>query len=165
MAEAFKDADIVSQELGPFAAMEKSTNLYAEGAIARHQGWRRSCLPRTPKHKDWCCTEELMNTTKDGKALYPYCPPADINQRRLLQRTARSRFPCIRPLSYPLYQRGFLQAYIIAAQDPVLKPGRWKALRELMATVGSEKATFGDDIRFFSSMARQISPPAPHACH
>ena len=31
------------------------------------------------EHKDWQCTEELMKTTKDGKALYMHCLPADIS--------------------------------------------------------------------------------------
>lgn len=30
------------------------------------------------KHKDWECTEERMKLTKDGKALYMHCLPADI---------------------------------------------------------------------------------------
>ena len=41
--------------------------------------WRKSLLAQNAEHKDWCCTEELMNTTKDGKALYLHCLPADIN--------------------------------------------------------------------------------------
>ena len=29
-------------------------------------------------YKDWACTEEMMSLTKDGKALYLHCLPADI---------------------------------------------------------------------------------------
>ncbi|MEL5941026.1 knotted carbamoyltransferase YgeW, partial [Tetragenococcus halophilus] len=29
-------------------------------------------------HKDWACTEEMMELTKDGKALYMHPLPADI---------------------------------------------------------------------------------------
>ena len=36
-------------------------------------------LAQNAQHKDWCCTEELMKTTKDGKAMYLHCLPADIN--------------------------------------------------------------------------------------
>lgn len=30
-------------------------------------------------HRDWECSEELMATTRDGKALYMHCLPADIS--------------------------------------------------------------------------------------
>ena len=39
----------------------------------------KELLAQNAEHKDWCCTEELMKTTKDGKALYLHCLPADIN--------------------------------------------------------------------------------------
>ncbi len=38
----------------------------------------KRCLLNNAKFKDWTCTEELMATTKDGKALYMHCLPADI---------------------------------------------------------------------------------------
>ena len=49
MAEAFEGADIViPKSWAPFAAMEKRTNLYAEGDDAASPRSRRSCSPRTP---------------------------------------------------------------------------------------------------------------------
>ena len=49
MAEAFEGADIViPKSWAPFAAMEKRTNLYAEGDDAASLRSRRSCSPRTP---------------------------------------------------------------------------------------------------------------------
>ena len=80
MAEAFKDADIVyPKSWAPFAAMEKRTNLYAEGDHRRNrQALEKELLAQNAEHKDWACTEELMYTTKDGKALYLHCLPADI---------------------------------------------------------------------------------------
>ena len=80
MAEAFKDADIVyPKSWAPFAAMEKRTDLYAEGDQAGIDALEKELLAQNAEHKDWCCTEELMSTTKDGKALYLHCLPADIN--------------------------------------------------------------------------------------
>ena len=80
MAEAFKDADIVyPKSWAPFAAMEKRTNLYAEGDTDGIKALEKELLAQNADHKDWCCTEELMKTTKDGKALYLHCLPADIN--------------------------------------------------------------------------------------
>ena len=79
MAEAFKDADIVyPKSWAPFAAMEKRTNLYAEGDTDGIKALEKELLAQNAEHKDWCCTEELMKTTKDGKALYLHCLPADI---------------------------------------------------------------------------------------
>ena len=85
MAEAFKDADIVyPKSWAPFAAMEKRTNLYAEGDADGIKALEKELLAQNAEHKDWCCTEELMKTTKDGKALYLHCLPCR-HQRCLLQ--------------------------------------------------------------------------------
>ena len=79
MEEAFKDADIVyPKSWAPFAAMEKRTNLYAEGDFEGIDKLEKELLAQNAEHKDWACTEELMKTTKDGKALYLHCLPADI---------------------------------------------------------------------------------------
>ena len=80
MADAFKDADVVyPKSWAPFAAMEKRTTLYAAGDQAGIDALEQELLAQNAQHKDWCCTEELMKTTKDGKAMYLHCLPADIN--------------------------------------------------------------------------------------
>ena len=80
MADAFKDADVVyPKSWAPFAAMEKRTKLYAGGDQAGIDALEKELLAQNAQHKDWCCTEDLMKTTKDGKALYLHCLPADIN--------------------------------------------------------------------------------------
>jgi knotted carbamoyltransferase YgeW len=80
MADAFKDADVVyPKSWAPFAAMEKRTKLYADGDQAGIDALEKELLAQNAQHKDWCCTEDLMKTTKDGKALYLHCLPADIN--------------------------------------------------------------------------------------
>lgn len=79
MAEAFKDADVVyPKSWAPFAAMEKRTELYGNGDQAGIDQLEQELLSQNKKHKDWECREELMKTTKDGKALYMHCLPADI---------------------------------------------------------------------------------------
>lgn len=79
MAEAFADADIVyPKSWAPFAAMEKRTELYGNGDQAGIDALEKELLKQNQDHKDWECTEELMKTTKDGKALYMHCLPADI---------------------------------------------------------------------------------------
>ena len=66
------------RKLGTFAAMEKRTELYGNGDQAGIDQLEQELLSQNKKHKDWECTEELMKTTKDGKALYMHCLPADI---------------------------------------------------------------------------------------
>ena len=114
MAEAFKDADIVSpKSWAPFAAMEKRTDLYAEGDQAGIDALEKELLAQNAEHKDWCCTEELMSTTKDGKALYLHCLPADINGVSCKDgEVEASVFDRYRD---PLYKEASYKPYIIAA--------------------------------------------------
>ena len=79
MAEAFAGADIVyPKSWAPFAAMEERTDLYGKGDFDGIKALEQRLLAQNAQHKDWTCTEELMATTKDGKALYLHCLPADI---------------------------------------------------------------------------------------
>ena len=114
MAEAFKDADIVyPKSWAPFAAMEKRTNLYAEGDADGIKALEKELLAQNADHKDWCCTEELMKTTKDGKALYLHCLPADINDVSCKDgEVEASVFDRYRT---PLYKEASYKPYIIAA--------------------------------------------------
>lgn len=79
MEEAFKDADVVyPKSWAPFSAMEKRTDLYAKGDSEGIKALEKELLAQNANYKDWECTEELMKTTKDGKAIYLHCLPADI---------------------------------------------------------------------------------------
>jgi len=114
MCEAFKDADIVyPKSWAPFAAMEKRTNLYGEGDQAGIDALEKELLAQNAKHKDWECTEELMASTKDGKALYMHCLPADITGVSCKEgEVAASVFDRYR---VPLYKEASYKPYIIAA--------------------------------------------------
>ena len=114
LAESFKDADIVyPKSWAPFAAMEKRTDLYAEGDQAGIDALEKELLAQNAEHKDWCCTEELMSTTKDGKALYLHCLPADINGVSCKDgEVEASVFDRYRD---PLYKEASYKPYIIAA--------------------------------------------------
>ena len=79
MEAAFQDADIVyPKSWAPFAAMEQRTKLYQQGDKAGIDALEKELLAQNAQHKDWTCTEEMMQKTKDGKALYLHCLPADI---------------------------------------------------------------------------------------
>ena len=114
MADAFKDADIVyPKSWAPFAAMEKRTNLYGEGDFDGIKTLEKELLAQNAEHKDWCCTEELMATTRSGKALYLHCLPADINDVSCVDgEVAASVFDRYRT---PLYKEASFKPYIIAA--------------------------------------------------
>ena len=114
MAEAFEGADIViPKSWAPYAAMEKRTNLYAEGDSDGIKALEKELLAQNATHKDWCCTEELMKTTRDGKALYLHCLPADINDVSCVDgEVEASVFDRYRD---PLYKEASFKPYIIAA--------------------------------------------------
>lgn len=80
MDEAFAGADIVyPKSWAPFHVMEKRTALLTQGDRPGLTDLEKQCLAENAKHKDWECTEAKMKTTKDGKALYMHCLPADIS--------------------------------------------------------------------------------------
>ena len=114
MAEAFKDADIVyPKSWAPFAAMEKRTNLYGNGDFDGIKALEKELLAQNAQHKDWACTEELMKTTKDGKALYLHCLPADISGVSCKEgEVDASVFDRYRT---PLYKEASFKPYVIAA--------------------------------------------------
>lgn len=114
MAEAFKDADIVyPKSWAPFVAMEKRTDLYADGDDAGIKALEKELLAQNANHKDWECTEELMKTTKDGKALYLHCLPADITGVSCKQgEVEASVFDRYRK---PLYKEASYKPYAIAS--------------------------------------------------
>ena len=114
MAEAFKDADIVyPKSWAPFAAMERRTDLYGKGDFDGIQALEKELLAQNARHKDWCCTEELMASTKEGKALYLHCLPADINDVSCADgEVAASVFDRYRD---SLYKQASYKPYIIAA--------------------------------------------------
>ncbi len=114
MADAFKDADIVyPKSWAPFAAMEKRTDLYGKGDFDGIKALEQELLAQNAEHKDWCCTEELMATTREGKALYLHCLPADINDVSCEDgEVAASVFDRYRT---PLYKQASFKPYIIAA--------------------------------------------------
>ena len=114
MEEAFKDADIVyPKSWAPFAAMEERTNLYGEGKFDEIKVLEKKLLAQNAEHKDWACTEELMKLTKDGKALYLHCLPADITGLSCKEgEVDESVFDRYR---IPLYKEASYKPYVIAS--------------------------------------------------
>lgn len=124
MADAFAGADIVyPKSWAPFASMEKRTALYGDNDFNGIKTLEKELLTQNAGHRDWACTEELMKTTKDGKALYLHCLPADISGVSCtdgeVDATVFDRY------RIPLYKQASFKPYVIASmivlskfQDP-----------------------------------------------
>nr|WP_321307816.1 knotted carbamoyltransferase YgeW [uncultured Sphaerochaeta sp.] len=114
MAEAFKDADIVyPKSWAPFAVMEERTKIVEQGDQEALKALEQSCLANNAKFKDWTCTEDLMKTTKDGKALYMHCLPADITG--LSCKEGEVEASVFDRYLVPLYKEASYKPYVIAA--------------------------------------------------
>lgn len=114
MAEAFKDADIVyPKSWAPFAVMEERTKIVEHGDQDALKALEKACLVNNAKFKDWTCTEDLMKITKEGKALYMHCLPADISgvscKEGEVEASVFDRY------LVPLYKEASFKPYIIAA--------------------------------------------------
>ena len=139
MEEAFDNADIVyPKSWAPFAAMQERTKLYAAGDQAGIDALEQRLLSQNAQHKDWTCSEDMMKRTKEGKALYLHCLPADITgvscKEGEVDASVFDRY------LVPLYKEASFKPYIIAAmimmsqvKDPV------SALRALDAADSSRK--------------------------
>jgi len=80
MEDAFNNADIVyPKSWAPYHVMEQRTKLLRSNDSAGLKELEKSCLANNAKYKNWECTEEKMKLTKNGKALYMHCLPADIS--------------------------------------------------------------------------------------
>ncbi|KIX13607.1 knotted carbamoyltransferase YgeW [Dethiosulfatarculus sandiegensis] len=114
MAEAFQDADVVyPKSWAPFAAMEKRTDLYGQGDMDGIKALEKELLTQNAEFKDWECTEELMQSSKDGRALYMHCLPADITgvscEQGEVQASVFDRY------RDPLYKEASYKPYVVAA--------------------------------------------------
>jgi len=80
MKDAFADADVVyPKSWAPMAVMQERTRLLKQSDKDGLKALEQQCLAENARHMDWECTEELMKLTRDGKALYEHCLPADIS--------------------------------------------------------------------------------------
>ncbi len=79
MEEAFRGADVVyPKSWAPYSVMQRRTPLLRRRDSEGLKALEKECLANNAKHKDWECDEAKMKLTKDGKALYMHCLPADI---------------------------------------------------------------------------------------
>ncbi len=103
MDEAFKDADVVyPKSWASFEIMEERTQVLASGNKNAYEDLEKKALAQNALHTEgWECNEENMKLTKDGKALYMHCLPADITGESCKQgEVAQSVFARYRPDTY-----------------------------------------------------------------
>ena len=114
MEEAFADADIVyPKSWAPYKVMETRTELLRNKDHKGLEDLEQKCLAQNAKFTGWECTESLMKTTRDGKALYMHCLPADISsvscEKGEVEASVFDRYRT------PTYIQAGYKPYIIAA--------------------------------------------------
>jgi len=114
MEEAFEEADIMyPKSWAPFAAMEKRTELYGQGDSEGIRALEKELLAQNAEHRDWECTEALMEKTRKGRGLYLHCLPADISGVSCVQGEVAA--PVFDRYRQALYRQAGYKPYIIAA--------------------------------------------------
>ena len=79
MEAAFAGADIVyPKSWAPFHVMQQRTQLLKQSDQAGLKELEKACLANNAKFKNWECDRAKMDLTRDKKALYMHCLPADI---------------------------------------------------------------------------------------
>ncbi|NUM37356.1 MAG: knotted carbamoyltransferase YgeW [Candidatus Brocadiae bacterium] len=131
MDEAFKDADIVyPKSWASFQVMEQRRDLLHANNQAGLKELEKKCLEENAKYMDWECTEEKMKLTKNAKALYQHCLPADITGVSCKQgEVSKTVFERYIPHTY--HQASF-KPFVIAAMIYLSKIGNPAAMLETM---------------------------------
>jgi N-acetylornithine carbamoyltransferase len=79
MSDAFAGADIVyPKSWAPQAIMRQRTAMRRSGDVRGLAELEREALANNARFKSWECDESLMAKTRDGRALYMHCLPADV---------------------------------------------------------------------------------------
>ena len=114
MKEAFKGAHVVyPKSWAPFAAMKKRSELRLNNDINGINDLEKKLLIQNANFKNWECTEDLMKSTNNGKAIYMHCLPADITGVSCKEgEVVSSVFDRYRKA---LYQEASYKPYIIAS--------------------------------------------------
>jgi ornithine carbamoyltransferase len=80
MEDAFTDADVVyPKSWAPAGVMRERTRLLRGGQKDKLVDLERQALASNARFKSWECDAAKMRLTRDGKALYMHCLPADVS--------------------------------------------------------------------------------------
>ena len=104
---------LTSDKIRLINRLTKNITVLFDGDDAGIAALEKELLAQNAKHTDWETTEGRMATTKNGKALYMHCLPADITGVSCKQgEVAASVFDRYR---VPMYKEASYKPYIIAA--------------------------------------------------
>lgn len=79
MREAFRGADVVyPKSWAPSWVMRERTKLLRARDTDGLRALEKKCLAHNATHTDWTCDAAKMSLTRDGRALYMHCLPADV---------------------------------------------------------------------------------------
>lgn len=79
MAEAFRGADVVyPKSWAPSWVMRERTKLLRARDTEGLRALEQKCLAHNATHTDWACDAAKMALTREGRALYMHCLPADV---------------------------------------------------------------------------------------
>lgn len=111
MEEAFNNADIVyPKSWAPYSVMQQRTELLKAKDADGLKYLEKQCLDQNADFMTWECDEEKMKLTKNGKALYMHCLPADI-----------SGVSCKRgEVSETVFEKYRIQTYLEAGYKPYI---------------------------------------------
>ena len=127
MEDAFRGADIVyPKSWAPFHVMQRRTELLNGNDKAGLKGLEQECLANNARFASWECDRPKMDLTRDGKALYMHCLPADITDVSCAKgEVSREVFDQCR---IPTYHEASYKPFVISAlmfltrvQEPVKK--------------------------------------------
>lgn len=114
MEEAFAGADIVyPKSWAPFHVMERRTELLRAQDSAGLKDLEKECLANNAKYMNWECDRAKMSLTKDKKALYMHCLPADITDVSCKHGEVSAEV--FEQYRIPTYVEAGFKPYIIAA--------------------------------------------------
>ncbi|MDX9848818.1 MAG: knotted carbamoyltransferase YgeW [Tenuifilaceae bacterium] len=114
MEEAFTGADIVyPKSWAPFHVMGRRTELLRAQDSAGLKDLEKECLANNAKFMNWECDRAKMNLTKDKKALYMHCLPADITDVSCKHGEVSAEV--FEQYRIPTYVEAGFKPYIIAA--------------------------------------------------
>ena len=80
MEEAVEGADVVyPKSWAPLRVMQRRTDLLHRNDRQGLVELEKECLAENARYRDWECDERKMKITREGRALYMHCLPADIS--------------------------------------------------------------------------------------
>jgi len=132
LEEAFADADVVyPKSWAPYRVMEARTRYLRGGLGDKMDELEAEAIENNAQYKEWECTEELIAKTREGKALYMHCLPADISGISCQQgEVAASVFDRYRVATYKEAEH---KPYVMAAMILLSRfPEPAKVLREVL---------------------------------